>query len=56
MNQNVNLNKYIFRCNHCTTIMSIETEIDIDLEPMCPCGKSAMYWLGSHKAKYGPWD
>lgn len=50
------MDKYIFNCKTCGTIMTIETTIPSDKihrVPPCPCGNSRMIWLGSEEYKYG---
>lgn len=53
------MRKYIFKCKSCSTIMTIESNLDkkyIHLVPMCPCGHSRMTWLESDEYRYGLWD
>jgi hypothetical protein len=55
LNGQEEMRKYLFRCKTCSTVMSIETELEdkyIHLVPPCPCGKSRMQWLGSDEYKY----
>ena len=47
------MNKYIFKCQTCQTIMSIETKLDIHMAPPCPCGKARMLSLNSYEYAYG---
>lgn len=50
------MTKYMFRCQSCSTIMIIETELDskhIHRVPPCPCGKSRMVDMSSAEYAYG---
>lgn len=48
--------KYMFKCQTCNTIMSIETNLDKDRihqSPPCPCGKARMINMSSYEYAYG---
>jgi len=48
--------KYLFKCPTCSTVMSIESDLDekmIHKVPPCPCGKSRMDYMQSDAYKYG---
>lgn len=49
------MDKFIFKCKSCKTIMVIETGLPekVHMVPPCLCGKARMYWLGSEEYKYG---
>lgn len=50
------MRKYMFKCLTCSTIMSIETELDpqqIHTAPPCPCGKSRFTNMSSYEYAYG---
>jgi len=53
------MNKYMFKCPTCNTILTIETELPenkIHRIPPCPCGKSRMQNMSSKEYAYGSWD
>jgi hypothetical protein len=53
------MKKYLFKCNTCNTVMTIETNLDeerIHHAPPCPCGKSRMLDMASKEYAYGGWD
>jgi len=53
------MKKYLFKCNTCNTVMTIETNLDeerIHHAPPCPCGKSRMLDMASKEYAYGQWD
>ena len=48
--------KYMFKCQACKTLMSIETDLEekyIHMAPPCPCGKNRMLSLSSYEYAYG---
>lgn len=50
------MRKFMYKCQTCSTIMSIETDIDperIHNAPPCPCGKSRMLGMASYEYAYG---
>jgi len=50
------MNKYMFKCPTCKTIMSIETNLEdrhIHKVPPCPCGHSRMIDMSSPEYAYG---
>lgn len=46
------INKYIFKCEDCSTIMTFETTYSMAHSIGCVCGKSAV-WQGSYKYETG---
>lgn len=50
------MKKYMYKCQTCKTLMSLETEIDperINMSPPCICGKARMLSLTSYEYTYG---
>lgn len=50
------MRKFMYKCKTCSTLMSIETEIDperINMSPACVCGKDLMLSLSSYEYAYG---
>jgi DNA-directed RNA polymerase subunit RPC12/RpoP len=50
------MNKYMFKCSNCKTIMIIETSLtdrEIHKAPLCPCGYSRMINMASDEYAYG---
>lgn len=48
--------KYMFKCQQCLTVMSIETSLEekhIHMAPPCPCGKSRFTNMSSYEYAYG---
>jgi len=48
--------KYMFKCQSCQTIMSIETSLpddQIHKVPPCPCGRSRMIDMSTPEYAYG---
>ena len=57
------MNKYMFKCMKCETVMTIETKLDkskIHNVPPCPCGASRMLDMSSSEYAYSfknsQWD
>jgi hypothetical protein len=50
------MKKFMYKCQTCSTIMSIETDLDpkyIHMAPPCICGKSRMISMASDEYAYG---